>query len=65
MNDDSHAEIIDGDNCISLYSDLVHMVEVLKIAYVTSWKSMRRSGIRKGKQVGGCKSTAIGWSYLQ
>jgi len=48
LNDDRDAAFIHASNCITLRTDLVHMVEIFKIAYVMSWKSMRRSWMRKG-----------------
>ena len=52
MNDNRHAAFIHASNCITLHSDLVHMVEILKIAYGTSWKSRSRSCIRKVRMSG-------------
>jgi len=46
-----HAKIIPISNCITLRSDLVHMVEIFHIACGTSWKLRRRSWIRNGEEV--------------
>jgi len=52
MNDNRHAAFIPASNSITLYSDLVHMVKILKVAYSRSWKSRRRSWMRNGEEVG-------------
>jgi len=52
MNDDSHAAYDPAANCIMLCTDPVHMVEILKIAYGSSWKSWRMSWMRKAAEVG-------------
>jgi len=52
VKDDHHAASIHASNCITLHTDLVHMVEIDKIAYSTSWRSRRRSRIRDGEKVG-------------
>ena len=51
LNDNCHAVFIHVFNCITLYTDLVHMVEIFEIARGTSWKSRRRSWIRNGEEV--------------
>jgi len=51
LTDDRHAAFIYASNCITLCSDLVHKVEKFKLAYGTSWKSRRRSWMRKGEEV--------------
>ena len=51
MNDDRHAAYDDASNCITLYTHLVHMVEMLKFACGRSWKSRRISWMRKGEEV--------------
>jgi len=38
-------------NCITLRTDLMHMVEIFQIACGTSWRSRRRSCIRNGEEV--------------
>jgi len=48
MNDDRHAEYYQAANCITLCTDLVHMVEILKIAYGRSCKSWILSLMRQG-----------------
>ena len=40
-NHNRDAAFIHAPNCIPLRSDLVHMVEILKIDYGRSWKSRR------------------------
>jgi len=51
LNDHRHAAFIHVSNCMTLHSDLAHMVEIVEIAYVASWKSRRRSWIRIGEEV--------------
>ena len=51
MNDDRHAAYDHASNCIVLCTDLVHMVEMMKIAYGRSRKSQRMSWMRKGEEV--------------
>ena len=51
MNIDHHAVFIHAANCITLPSDLVHMVKIFKIAYGTSWKLRGRSWISEGEEV--------------
>jgi len=51
LNDNHHAKFIHVSNCITLRTDLVHMVEIFEIACGTSWKSRRRSSIRNGEEV--------------
>jgi len=48
LNDNCQAKFIHVSNCITLRTDLVHIVEILEIACGTSWKSRRRSWIRNG-----------------
>ena len=52
LNDDHHAAFIHASNWITLRTDLVHMLEIFKFAYGTSWKSGRKSWMRKGEEVG-------------
>jgi len=52
MNDDRHAAFVHASNCITLCPDLVHMVEISKIAYGRPWKSQRMSWMMKGEEVG-------------
>jgi len=61
MNGGCHAAFIYAANCINLGSDLRHMVEVLKIAYGTSWKSMTTSCKKNGQEVGPNKFKISGW----
>jgi len=51
LNDNRHAEFIHVSNCITLRTDLVHMVEILDIACGTYWRSRRRSCIGNGEEV--------------
>jgi hypothetical protein len=51
LNDDRRATFIHVSNCISLRTDLVHMVEIFEIAYGTSCESRRRSWIRDGEEI--------------
>ena len=50
LNDDHHAAFLKVSNCITLRTDLVHMVEIFEIAYGTSWKLRRMSWIIKGEE---------------
>jgi len=50
-NDDRHAAFVHASSWITLRTDLVHMVEMFEIGYGPSWKSRRRSCIRKGDEV--------------
>jgi len=50
-NNHHHAAFIYVSNIITLCTDLVHMVEIFEIAYGVSWKSRRRSWIRKGEEI--------------
>jgi hypothetical protein len=51
LNDNCHAAFIQVSNCITLHTDLVHMVEILENACGTSRNSRRRSWIRNGEEV--------------
>jgi hypothetical protein len=51
LNDNRYAAFTHASNCITLHTDLVHMVEIIEIAYGTSWNSRRRSWMRKGAKV--------------
>ena len=51
MNDDSHAAFDHAANCLTLCTILVHIVEILNIAYGRSWKSRRMSWIRNGAEI--------------
>ena len=52
MNDNLYSAYNHACNCIPRCTDLVHMVEMLKIAYGRSWKSQRLSWMRIGEEVG-------------
>jgi hypothetical protein len=52
MNDSCHAAVIHASNCITLRSDMLHMVGILKIAGGISWKLRKMSWIRNGEEVG-------------
>jgi len=52
MNDDHHGAYYDASHCITLCTDLVHMVKILKIAYGKSWESLRMSRMRNGEELG-------------
>jgi hypothetical protein len=56
MNDSHHAASIHTSNCITLCSDLLEMVEILKIAYVTSWNFRRMHWIKNVEEIGLCIS---------
>jgi len=51
LSDDRHAAFIHASNCITLRTGLVHMVEIFKFTNGTSWKSRKRSWMRKGEKV--------------
>ena len=51
MNDGHHAAFVNATNCITLCTDLVHMVAISKIAYGRSCKSRRLSWMSKGEKV--------------
>ena len=51
MNDDHHAAFVHASNTIPLFTDLVHMVEMLQNASGMSWDSRRMSWIRNGEEV--------------
>jgi len=51
MNDDCHAAFVHAFNCITLYPDLVHMVEILRIADDRSGKLGEMSWITKGEEL--------------
>jgi len=51
LNDNRHAAFLHESNCIILHTDLVHMVQILEVAYGRSWTSRRRSWIRNGEEV--------------
>jgi len=52
MNGICHASLVHSANRINLHSDLLHMVENLKIAYGTSWTSRRMSWKNNGLEIG-------------
>jgi len=51
LNDSRHDIFIHVSNCITLLTDLVHMVEIFGISCGMSWKSRGRSWIRNGEEV--------------
>jgi len=51
LYDNRHAAFIHASNCITLRTDLVHMVQIFEIAYGTSCESRRWSWMRKGEEV--------------
>jgi hypothetical protein len=52
MNVSHHAALVYAANCIILCSDCLHMVENLKSAYGTSWKSRKSSWKKTGQDIG-------------
>jgi len=52
MNGSRHAALVHAANCITLCSDLLHMVEILKISYGTSWELRKTSWKKKDLEVG-------------
>jgi len=52
MNDDRHAANDYAYNSITLFTDLVHMFEILNFAYIRLRTSRRMSGMRKSEEVG-------------
>ena len=65
MNDDHHAAYDHAANGITLCADLVHMVEMLKIAYGRSCKSRRMKWMRMGEEVGRHISKTSVQSYMR
>jgi hypothetical protein len=51
LNDNRHAVFIHVFTCVSLRTELVHMVKIFVIVCGKSWKSRRRSWIRNGEEV--------------
>jgi len=51
MNGSRHAAFVHAANCITLRSDLLHMVEILEITYGTSSKSWKTSWKKKVQEV--------------
>jgi len=64
LNDDRHATFIPVSNCITLRTDLVHMVEIFEMEGGTSWKSRRRSWIRKSEEVELYLPKTSEWFYM-
>jgi len=52
MNTSCHAALVDAANFITLYSDLLHMVEKLNSANGTSWQSSKTSWKKIGQDIG-------------
>jgi hypothetical protein len=52
MNASRYAALLHPSNCITLHSDLLHMVENLKSACDTSWKSRKTSWKKIGQDIG-------------
>ena len=52
MNDDCDAAYNHASNCTTRCTDLVHIDEMLKIAYGRSWKLRRISWMGNGEEVG-------------
>jgi hypothetical protein len=52
ITDSRQAALICAANYITFRSDLLHMVEKLKIAFGMSWKCRRMSWIRNGENIG-------------
>jgi len=52
MNGSRHAASMYAAHCITLPSELLHMVEILKIPFGMSWKSRKTSWKKKGQEVG-------------
>jgi len=50
LNDHCDAAVIHVSYCITLRTDLMHMVVIFEIAYGMSWKSRRRTWMRKGEE---------------
>jgi hypothetical protein len=51
LNDNCHATFMPISNCITLCTDLVHIVGIFEIACGMSWTSRGRSWIRNGEEV--------------
>jgi len=52
MNDDRQAAFVYASNWLTLCTDMVHMGEILEIAYGRRWTSRRMNWMRKGVEVG-------------
>ena len=65
INDNHYAAFIQTSNCITLCTDLVHEVEILKMADYQSRKSERISWMRNTEQVGLSISECRVWIYMQ
>jgi hypothetical protein len=63
-NDSHQNALTHAANYITLPTDLLHMVEKLKIGYVTSWKWRRMSWRRNGQDVGLKISKTSAWIFM-
>jgi hypothetical protein len=52
MNASRHAALVQAAYCITLLSDLLHMVDNLRISYGTSWKSRKTSWKKISQDIG-------------
>jgi len=52
LNNDRQAAFINVSNCTTLHTDLMHIAEIVEIAYGMIWKSRRRSWMMKGDKDG-------------
>jgi hypothetical protein len=65
VNDSCHTVFLHTSNCITLRSDQLHMVEILKIAYGTPWKLRRMSWIWNRKGIGLQLLETSGWNLCR
>lgn len=65
MNEDHHAPFDHVSNSITHCTDLVHMVEMLKIASGRQWKSQTITWMRKGDEIGQYISTTLVAIYMR
>jgi hypothetical protein len=52
INGSRHAALVNTAHFITVCSDGLHIVKILKIVYGTSWKSRKMSWKKKGQEVG-------------
>jgi len=64
MHDNCHAAFIKAVKSTTLHLALVHMVDILKIAYGRSWKLRKISLIRNGGTVRQYYSRIRGWVWM-
>jgi hypothetical protein len=50
MNGSHHAALVNAAHCVTLRTNLLHMVKIVKIAYDPSWKSSKLSRKKNGQE---------------